>query len=187
MSHDRRSLTCRANALPAAQDPNARNCHGYRKFVKRSVLESPNNGYLVADTIVIRYTIELVVSTGGALTRQAPAGPKLPVIEVRGMQGLFCCPRTCLLAGPPESPDHVALCLCTATEQRARALLHAHCSCSSVADKSRGRGSCMVAEELSWLVHRLCMQAAHPATSSEQVQWSKGVHVRAGAGVEPGR
>jgi hypothetical protein len=68
----------------AAQDPNARNCHGYRKFVKSSVLESPNNGYLAADTIVIRYTIELVVSTGGALTRQAgPAGPKLPIIEVR--------------------------------------------------------------------------------------------------------
>ena len=28
----------------ARQDPNARNCHGYRKFVKRSVLENPANG-----------------------------------------------------------------------------------------------------------------------------------------------
>lgn len=25
----------------ARQDPNARNCHGYRKFVKRSILEDP--------------------------------------------------------------------------------------------------------------------------------------------------
>ena len=67
-----------------AQDPNARNCHGYRKFVKRSVLENPANGYLVADTIIIRYTIELVVSTGGALTRApGPSAPKLPVIEAR--------------------------------------------------------------------------------------------------------
>ena len=68
----------------ALQDPNARNCHGYRKFVKRSVLENLNNGYLVNDTIVIKYTIELVVSTGGALTRQAgPSTPKLPLIQVR--------------------------------------------------------------------------------------------------------
>ena len=67
----------------AVQDPNARNCHGYRKFVKRSVLENLNNGYLVNDTIVIKYTIELVVSTGGALTRQAgPSTPKLPLIQV---------------------------------------------------------------------------------------------------------
>ena len=66
------------------QDPNARNCNGYRKFVKRSVLENLNNGYLVNDTIVIKYTIELVVSTGGALTRQAgPSAPKLPLIQVR--------------------------------------------------------------------------------------------------------
>lgn len=65
------------------QDPNARNCHGYRKFVKRSVLENLNNGYLVNDTIVIRYTIELVVSTGGALTRQPGSiAPKLPLIQV---------------------------------------------------------------------------------------------------------
>mmetsp|Transcript_26845 Transcript_26845/g.67519 ORF Transcript_26845/g.67519 Transcript_26845/m.67519 type:complete len:540 (-) Transcript_26845:1476-3095(-) len=53
----------------ARQDPNARNCHGYRKFVKRSVLENPANGYLKDDTIIIRYTIELVVSSGGALSR----------------------------------------------------------------------------------------------------------------------
>ncbi|CAL8465476.1 g5012 [Coccomyxa elongata] len=67
----------------ARQDPNARNCHGYRKFVKRSVLENLNNGYLVNDTIVIRYTIELVVSTGGALTRQPGSNvPKLPLIQV---------------------------------------------------------------------------------------------------------
>lgn len=58
----------------ALQDPNARNCHGYRKFVKRTVLESPESGYLLNDTIIIRYTIELVVSSGGALQKQ-PSQP----------------------------------------------------------------------------------------------------------------
>ena len=46
----------------ARQDPNARNCHGYRKFVKKSMLEDPDRGFLLEDRIVIRYTIELVVS-----------------------------------------------------------------------------------------------------------------------------
>jgi len=53
----------------ARQDPNARNCHGYRKFIKKSVLEDPARGLLVNDTIVIKYQIELVVSSGGALQR----------------------------------------------------------------------------------------------------------------------
>ncbi|CAD7696911.1 unnamed protein product [Ostreobium quekettii] len=53
----------------ARQDPNARNCHGYRKFVRRSTLEDPSKGYLVDDTVVIKYSIELVVTQGGALTR----------------------------------------------------------------------------------------------------------------------
>lgn len=59
----------------ARQDPNARNCHGYRKFVRRSVLEAPNSGYLVDDTIVIRYEIELVVTSGGALNRINKSNP----------------------------------------------------------------------------------------------------------------
>lgn len=69
---------------PPLQDPNARNCHGYRKFVKRNMLENPNNGYLVDDTIIIRYTIELVVSSGGALSRATgtAAVPKPPTIQV---------------------------------------------------------------------------------------------------------
>ena len=62
------------NTSSGLQDPNARNCHGYRKFVKRTVLESPESGYLVNDTIIIRYTIELVVSSGGALQKQ-PSQP----------------------------------------------------------------------------------------------------------------
>ena len=78
------ATSCSFCMMVLLQDPNARNCHGYRKFVKRSVLENLNNGYLVNDTIVIKYTIELVVSTGGALTRQAgPSAPKLPLIQVR--------------------------------------------------------------------------------------------------------
>ena len=63
----------------ARQDPNARNCHGYRKFVRRSVLESPNNGYLKDDTIVIRYEIELVVTSGGALNRPKQLAPAIDV------------------------------------------------------------------------------------------------------------
>eukprot|EP00210_Caulerpa_lentillifera_P008622 g8226.t1 len=53
----------------ARQDPNARNCHGYRKFIKRSILEDPAKGYLVNDTLVIKYSIELVVTNGGALNK----------------------------------------------------------------------------------------------------------------------
>lgn len=41
-------------------------------------------GFLVKDTIVIRYTIELVVSSGGALTRQGNGPPqKAPYINAR--------------------------------------------------------------------------------------------------------
>lgn len=65
----------------ARQDPNARNCHGYRKFVKKSILEDPGRGLLVNDTIVIKYQIELVVSTGGALSRQVhPPKPSRAVV-----------------------------------------------------------------------------------------------------------
>ncbi|GMH40661.1 hypothetical protein BSKO_08565 [Bryopsis sp. KO-2023] len=58
----------------ARQDPTARNCHGYRKFVKRSILEDPSKGYLVNDTIVIKYSIDLVVTQGGALSRCLGSG-----------------------------------------------------------------------------------------------------------------
>ena len=57
------------------QDPQARNCHGYRKFVRRSVLEASGSGYLVDDVVVIRYEIELVVTSGGALNKSAKLLP----------------------------------------------------------------------------------------------------------------
>lgn len=67
----------------ARQDPNARNCHGYRKFVKRSILEDPSRGFLQNDTIIIKYTIELVVSSGGALSRGGGMVPsKAELIKV---------------------------------------------------------------------------------------------------------
>jgi speckle-type POZ protein len=66
----------------ARQDPNARNCHGYRKFVKKSLLEDPARGLLVNDTIIIRYQIELVVSTGGALSRHSNPVKQQPQIAV---------------------------------------------------------------------------------------------------------
>ena len=66
----------------ARQDPNARNCHGYRKFVKKSILEDPARGLLVNDTIIIRYQIELVVSTGGALSRHTNPAKQQPQITV---------------------------------------------------------------------------------------------------------
>jgi speckle-type POZ protein len=37
--------------------------------LQRNILEDPARGYLANDTIIIKYTIELVVSTGGALSR----------------------------------------------------------------------------------------------------------------------
>lgn len=76
----------------ARQDPNARNCHGYRKFVKRSVLENPQNGFMANDTIVIRYTIELVVSSGGALSGHKTPGnlAKPSVIQVNTTLQALC-------------------------------------------------------------------------------------------------
>lgn len=63
----------------ARQDPQARNCHGYRKFVRRSVLEASGSGYLVNDIVVIRYEIELVVTSGGALNKNAKLLPAASV------------------------------------------------------------------------------------------------------------
>mmetsp|Transcript_6714 Transcript_6714/g.22026 ORF Transcript_6714/g.22026 Transcript_6714/m.22026 type:complete len:582 (-) Transcript_6714:1266-3011(-) len=63
----------------ARQDPTARNCHGYRKFVRRSVLEASGSGYLVNDVIVIRYEIELVVTSGGALNKNTKLIPSASV------------------------------------------------------------------------------------------------------------
>jgi hypothetical protein len=37
--------------------------------LQRNILEDPARGYLRDDTIIIKYTIELVVTTGGALSR----------------------------------------------------------------------------------------------------------------------
>lgn len=65
----------------ARQDPNARNCHGYRKFIKRSVLENPDSGFLLNDTIKIKYKIELVVMSGGAFCRPEPEQP-LPIVQI---------------------------------------------------------------------------------------------------------
>lgn len=51
--------------------------------------------YLKDDTIVIRYTIELVVSSGGALAKTGSAAHRAPVVQVppqnmgRDMQALL--------------------------------------------------------------------------------------------------
>lgn len=74
----------------ARQDPNARNCHGYRKFVKKAVLEDPDRGFLVDDRIVIRYTIDLVVSQARPRNRLARLAPLLRVSHV-----LLDCPSFC--------------------------------------------------------------------------------------------
>jgi len=69
----------------ARSDPNARNCHGYRKFVRRTHLENPTLGFLKNDCLLIRYHIELVVASGGALDRNAasiPPSPRLPLPEL---------------------------------------------------------------------------------------------------------
>jgi speckle-type POZ protein len=65
----------------ARQDPNARNCHGYRKFIKRTLLENPESGYLLNDTIKIKYKIELVVMSGGAFCRN-DEDAALPTVDI---------------------------------------------------------------------------------------------------------
>lgn len=65
----------------ARQDPNARNCHGYRKFIKRTLLENPESGYLLNDTIKIKYKIELVVMSGGAFCRNNEDAA-LPTVDI---------------------------------------------------------------------------------------------------------
>ena len=65
----------------ARQDPNARNCHGYRKFVRRSVLEAPNNGYLVDDTIVIARAMARSLTSGA---RAQPPEQTEPRVRRRG-------------------------------------------------------------------------------------------------------
>jgi hypothetical protein len=54
-----------------------------------SVLENPENGYLLNDTIIIRYTIELVVSSGGALQKQPSQPVKHNEIQVGLMMPPF--------------------------------------------------------------------------------------------------
>lgn len=69
---------------------------------RAEVLRCASSRYLVNDTIIIRYCIELVVSTGGALSRNGQVvAPKQAVISVppsnmgrvRPCSAGFCCHR----------------------------------------------------------------------------------------------
>ena len=52
--------------------PNSRCWHGYRKFVEQSVLENKAMGFLVQDKIVIKYRMEVVVTTLGNPDKPEP-------------------------------------------------------------------------------------------------------------------
>jgi hypothetical protein len=49
---------------------------------QRNILEDPARGFLANDTIIIKYTIELVVSSGGALSRSSNGPSKAELIRV---------------------------------------------------------------------------------------------------------
>jgi hypothetical protein len=51
-------------------------------LVQRNILEDPARGFLANDTIIIKYTIELVVSSGGALSRSSNGPSKAELIKV---------------------------------------------------------------------------------------------------------
>jgi speckle-type POZ protein len=51
-------------------------------LLQRNILEDPARGFLVNDTIIIKYTIELVVSSGGALSRSSQNPSKAELIKV---------------------------------------------------------------------------------------------------------
>jgi hypothetical protein len=53
------------------QDPKALELHGYGKFIKRNELNKPAKRYIRNDTVLIRYSMELIVATGGVLQIQS--------------------------------------------------------------------------------------------------------------------
>lgn len=77
--------------------------------LQRNILEDPARGFLANDTIIIKYTIELVVSSGGALSRSSNGPSKAELIKVpppsigKDLGELFYsggyCSRLFLLAG----------------------------------------------------------------------------------------
>jgi hypothetical protein len=52
--------------------PGSRCWHGYRKFVDHHVLERRDNGFLVNDKIMIKYRMEVVISTLGNPDKPEP-------------------------------------------------------------------------------------------------------------------
>jgi len=52
------------------QETGALNWYGHRRFVKRSILNDPKNAFVKNDTVIIRYQVEMVISSGGALPEQ---------------------------------------------------------------------------------------------------------------------
>lgn len=63
--------------------------------------------YLKDDTIVIRYTIELVVSSGGALARAGSAAHRAPVVQVRPCAPVMLA-RSCIAVHRRARPASLA-------------------------------------------------------------------------------
>ena len=117
----------------ARQDPNARNCHGYRKFVRRSTLENPANGCgtlplaslctchaWLADTNIVHKlrcpsVVALRQSGSFSAAMQVPEGRhhRDPlhhrtgrVVWRRAGQGWQCSPQSACCAGAPLRSCH---------------------------------------------------------------------------------
>jgi speckle-type POZ protein len=92
--------------VPQGQQPNILDgcdSHGHKVFVEHSVLEAPDSGYLVNDVIRIRYEIELVATSGGAL--HPPV--ELASIDVSSIPTLGDQMRALLLLDDEDTTDCV--------------------------------------------------------------------------------
>jgi hypothetical protein len=43
------------------------NWYGHHRFVDRSIIDDPNNGFVKNDSIIIRYQMHVVVASGGSI------------------------------------------------------------------------------------------------------------------------
>lgn len=50
------------------------NWYGYRRFVKRSIIDDTKSGFVKNDTLIIRYQMDVVISSGGSV-------PELPRVD----------------------------------------------------------------------------------------------------------
>ncbi len=55
--------------------------HGYSHFVERNILNKPQRRFVKDDVLIIRYSMELITKSGGAL--QLPPNPPMPQEDIK--------------------------------------------------------------------------------------------------------